>query len=56
MPSSLTKLGVWNLALDLIKSTALQSSSDVAPEARWLERNWQHTISAALASGATPRI
>lgn len=48
MPSSLTKLGVWNLALDLIKSTALQSSSDVAPEARWLERNWQHTIEVAL--------
>lgn len=39
MPSSLTKLQVWNLAIDVIRDTALQSTTDNAATARWLERN-----------------
>lgn len=48
MPSSLTKLQVWNLAIDVIRDTALQSTTDNAPTARWLERNWQHAVETSL--------
>lgn len=48
MPSSLTKLQVWNLAIDVIRDTALQTTTDSAATARWLERNWQHTVEASL--------
>lgn len=48
MPSSLTKLQVWNLAIDVIRDTALQSTTDNAATARWLERNWQHTVETSL--------
>jgi hypothetical protein len=48
MPSSLTKLGVWNLAIDVIKDTALQTTGDTAATARWLERNWQHIVETTL--------
>lgn len=48
MPSSMTKLQVWNLAIDVIRDTALQSTTDAASTARWLERNWQHTVETCL--------
>lgn len=48
MPSSMTKLQVWNLAIDVIRDTALQTTSDAAPTARWLDRNWQHTVETTL--------
>ncbi len=50
MPSSMTKLQVWNLAIDVIKDTALQTTGDAAPTARWLDRNWQHTVETTLRS------
>lgn len=48
MPSSLTKLQVWNLAIDVIRDTALQSLTDNAATARWLERNWPHAVETSL--------
>jgi hypothetical protein len=48
MPSSLTKVGVWNLAIDIIRDTALQTTSDPAPTARWLDRNWAQTVETTL--------
>ena len=48
MPSSLTKLGVWNLAIDVIKDTALQTTQDNTATSRWLERNWQHAVETTL--------
>lgn len=48
MPSSLTKLQIWNLAIDVIRDTALQSTTDSAATARWLERNWAHTVETSL--------
>lgn len=48
MPSSLTKLQIWNLAIDVIRDTALQSTTDSTATARWLERNWQHTVETSL--------
>jgi hypothetical protein len=50
VPSSLTKVGVWNLAIDIIKDTALQTTLDNASTARWLERNWQHTVESCIRS------
>lgn len=48
MPSSQTKLSVYNLALDLIRETALQTTSDPASTARWLNRNWQQAVETTL--------
>jgi len=48
MPSSLTKLGVWNLAIDVIRDTALMTTTDASATARWLERNWEHTVVSTL--------
>lgn len=49
MSSALTKLEVWNLAIDIIKDTALQSADlGNAATARWLERNWAHTVRTTL--------
>jgi hypothetical protein len=45
-----TKLEVWNLAIDIIKDTALQSDTDSSATARWLDRNWEHTIETTLRS------
>lgn len=50
MPSTLTVLGVWNLALDVIKSTPLQSQNDDDATARWLQRNYAHIRDVALRS------
>lgn len=48
MPSTMTKLEVWNLAIDVIKDTALRTTDETAATARWLERNWGHTTRSAL--------
>lgn len=48
MPSATTKLQVWNLAIDVIRDTALQTTGDQAATARWLDRNWQHAVESTL--------
>ena len=48
MPSSLTKIQVWNLAIDMVKDHPLQTVTDATPEARWLSRNYDHTVEMAL--------
>jgi hypothetical protein len=50
MPTSQTKLTVWNLALDIVRETALQSPTQDAPTARWLERNYSHAVETTLRS------
>lgn len=48
MPTALTKLGIWNLAIDVIRDNALMSTDEASPLARWLDRNWQHTVESSL--------
>lgn len=48
MPSGMTKLDVYNLAVDLIRDTALQSTQQAAPTARWLNRNFNHAVRTTL--------
>lgn len=48
MPSSMTKVDVYNMAIDIIRDTALQSTTDPAATARWLNRNWQPYVEAAM--------
>lgn len=48
MPTSQTKLTVWNLALDLVNETALQVATADSPAARWLERNYSHAVETTL--------
>lgn len=49
MPSTMTKLQVWNLAIDIIKDTALRSDGDGSQAtARWLERNYAHVVRSTL--------
>jgi hypothetical protein len=48
MPSGMTKLDVYNLAVDLIRDTALQSVQQAAPTARWLNRNFKHAVMTTL--------
>lgn len=43
-----TKVEVYNLAIDIIKDTALQSVDDPAATARWLNRNYDHTVASVL--------
>lgn len=44
MPAGVTKLEVFNLAIDIVKDTALQSSDQNAPTARFLNRNFAPTV------------
>jgi hypothetical protein len=48
VPTSQTKLTVWNLALDLVNETALQGYTDDNPAARWLNRNYAHAVETTL--------
>jgi hypothetical protein len=48
MPSAATKLDVFNLAIDIIRDTALQSTTDPASTARWLTRNFDHAVLTTL--------
>jgi hypothetical protein len=50
VPSSQTKLNVWNLALDLISETALQSPTEDSAAGRWLTREWDHVVATLLRS------
>lgn len=43
-----TKVEVYNLAIDIIKDTALQTDTDNAATARWLNRNFAHTVETTL--------
>ena len=44
MPAGMTKLEVYNLAIDIIKDTALQSTDQSGATARWLNRNYRQTV------------
>lgn len=48
MPGSQTKLDVYNMAIDVIKDTALQSTEDPTATARWLNRNFKQYVVASL--------
>ena len=50
MPSLLTELEIWNLALDVVRETPLQSPTDQSAIARWLSRNYGHVRDVALRS------
>lgn len=45
-----TKVEVYNLAIDVIKDTALQSTTDSSATARWLNRNFDHAVRTTLRS------
>lgn len=40
MGSLQTKIGIWNIALDVLREQPLASISDNTPEAKWLTRNY----------------
>lgn len=48
MPTAHTRLSIYNAALDLTKSIAVQSSGADAPEVRWLNRNYEQYVDVAL--------
>lgn len=48
MATGNTKVDVYNLAIDIIKDTALQSVGDSNATARWLNRNWNHAVRTTL--------
>ena len=50
MPTSQTKIDIWNLALDIVRETALQTTTESTPTARWLERNNSHAVEVTLRS------
>lgn len=43
-----TKVEVYNLAIDIIKDTALQTETDNTATARWLTRNFEQTVQSTL--------
>ncbi len=43
-----TKVEVFNLAIDIVKDTALQTPDDPRPTARWHDRNYAHTVRSVL--------
>lgn len=52
MPTSLTRLTLYNSALDLISEFPLSSVNDESAYARWLNRNYSLTVEAALRTDA----
>lgn len=48
MATSLTKLGIWNLAIDVIKDTAIQTLEDDTAAAKWMHRNYDMIVEANL--------
>lgn len=50
MPSGLTKVEVFNLALDLVKEVPIINENDPKATARWLVRNFDHTARVAIRS------
>lgn len=40
MGSLQTKIGVWNMALDVLREQPLSATTDTAPPAKWLSRNY----------------
>lgn len=48
MATSLTKLSVWNLAIDVIKDTPIQTLEDDTAVAKWLHRNYDMIVEANL--------
>lgn len=48
MATTLTKLDVWNLALDSIREAPLQTTMDQSPAGRFLRRNYDHVVDSAL--------
>ncbi len=50
MPSGMTKVEIFNLALDLVKEPPVVSTDDPKATARFLTRNFDHTARTALRS------
>lgn len=50
MPSGMTKVEIFNLALDLVKEPPVVSTDDPKASARFLNRNFDHTARTALRS------
>ena len=48
MPTSHTKLSIYNLALDMVGEIAVASDTVDTAEVRWLNRNWVHYREVAL--------
>lgn len=48
MPTSHTRLSIYNLAMDIVVEDALASPSENSPYARWLNRNYEHYVEVAL--------
>jgi len=48
MPTSHTRLSIYNLAMDVVVEDALISTTENSPYARWLNRNYEHTVEVAL--------
>lgn len=48
MPTSHTRLSIYNLAMDVVVEDALASPTENSPYARWLNRNYEHYVEVAL--------
>lgn len=48
MPTGHTQVTIYNLALDIISTRAVGSTSEISPECRWLNRNYEHYVRVAL--------
>lgn len=48
MPTSLTPVTIYNMALDIVVEAPITNVADNSPYARWLNRNFAPTVEAAL--------
>lgn len=48
MPTGHTQVTIYNLALDIVSTRAVSSTSELSPECRWLNRNYEHYVRSAL--------
>lgn len=48
MPTSLTLVNLYNMALDIVVEQPISTTTDNSPFARWLNRNFTPTVEAAL--------
>jgi hypothetical protein len=48
MPTGHTQVTIYNLALDIVNTRPVASTSELSPECRWLNRNYEHYVRVAL--------
>lgn len=48
MPTSHTRVTIYNRALDLVNEIPVNTPTDQSSYARWLNRNYEHTVEASL--------